>query len=493
MKTKNALLLISTRFLSLIVAFFMMPYILSWVGADAYGIFLFAGVFSAYTAVFDFGPGLQRGLVRAAVKQDWDSFRSYQRTYALYGVYVTVAALTLYVVVAAIYRTEKLPVVETTLIFAAVALNTAMSVYLNAFGPTFAAVQKLHYSTLITTLKDAVGVAIGILTAYYTRSMVWVAMSALVTTLLGIALNALVARRAGIPADLRPRREKEAFEDCKTIAIRNVGNNFLGYTATKSDRMLIGAFVRPPSVLADYNFAIRPVEILIELLRGTVTALTPQMIRAVEESDVRAAEELRRNGLIMWTLGVMGVFLPAVVGDHFLKLWLKGAAPENGGLLMALMGLYFALDLQYLSFGPLFYAKGTPHRLVKFAAFNAAVTLTLTLPLYHWIGLVGVAAMNVGINLLLYIPRMRTCQRELSVPLYLRDYTLRSIGVLALGLSLFAAGTALFQLPLFAARPILTIPVAAGLCIAGFLLCFSLKLCPVPLALLNRWNRLLRR
>jgi O-antigen/teichoic acid export membrane protein len=484
MKARNSALLVASRFVGSALGFFTLPLLLKWVGKEAYGVLLYSFTIQTYVGLVDVGftLGAQKYTIEALLDNDHERVVRIQRCQSFLCLLTGFAGWFVYFILAFALMSHfsVLTHAQTFTIFFLAGASFIAAIYGQVLTTTAVAYDRYSALTIATTAKDIVQNAILIYLGWHYRSVTMLAWGYAIGTVLGLAVLYGLLRLAKAPIYVKPLADWPLIREISTIGVRNYPNNVVGNLANRSDKVILGLAESRVSVFADYSFATKPIELLYDLMRPALITITAEITRDLKKSQEAAATAQYRNGLIMWTLGCCAMVPTTAVGDAFLRAWLHNGGVEYGGIIMGLMGFYYASEFHNLCLATLFNAKGTPHRLIGFAAGNALATVILTIPMYRWLGLPGVALMNAVIEVVQWPFRIWITTKEFDVPFPAVEYGIRCAGVLAvcigtLLLGRMAMGTAALTHSKFA-----FLPVGALLLAVSVTLCFGLKITPMP-------------
>lgn len=159
------------------------------------------------------------------------------------------------------------------------------------------------------------------------------------------------------------------------------------------DSAVIGFFMPDsPQSISIFGIGTRLPSIAFSAI-GTIGAvLMPKFSGLSETGDKKSiAKLLDRASLATGLLAALVLVNLAVIGPHFLELWLKKPwIPTSGWIMRILLPAYFVSLLTGPSAG-LLVGRGQPRGLMLVTVGEAAANFVLSVALVHWLGIFGVA------------------------------------------------------------------------------------------------------
>ena len=485
------------RLVAAAISFFAVRYYLDWFGKEGYGVYLVAGTVMQYLNLLDlnYGVGAQKFMVEALLKGEReraDRIMRSQMTLYLGTALLGLVALSLFGALVP-FTKDGTPRLQSFAAFAFTGVIFATNLLTQTLTNGALAHGKMMVAVQSAVFKDTLIAVSTLLFAFYLRTIAGLAFGAALGSVVSLAFFVLLLRRRA--PEVRPAIgwDWPLVKEFSRIGLRNVPNSVVGSLANRGDRLLLSFGAGTTATLTDYANASKPDDLAFTLLGPIVPLFTPEVTRSLKEGSEAAARTVNRNGLTIWAVGCALVLVPTAGGDVLLRLWIHDKTVAQGGLVMALMAIYFVSELHFNVLASLFLAKGNPHRLFRFPLANAILTLVLTLPLYRAYGLVGVAAMNATIALAQLAPRAAMCDAELDGRFRWKAYLGRCLAIVGvsglawLGLRL---GMARVDAPGVGKATLLLSLLACLLAGGGVLaLFFATGLAPIPGVLAARLRR----
>ncbi len=304
-------------------------------------------------------------------------------------------------------------------------------------------------------------------------------------SLAGLLLKGgMLARAEGLSV-LMPRLEAPLAREVLGVGWRVYLTNLSSKIGSTVDKLIIEP-VLGPGAMAVYNLAGRIPQVMLETFTRLSEAITPNMARVAEHEPALFGALLRKNVLTVTTVASAGIVAIGGLGTPLVQAWLRKSDPA-AGLVVLLMALYYGLEQHFSTMTRGFYARNRILWMLPFTLWNTSVTLLLTAFFARRFGIVGVAGMNLGIDLVQIVPITWITVRVLAPDIAFRPFLLRTAGILGAAFGVALVFFALTRgVPLGAASfAWLPLAWAPGAIVLALLLGTGLGMMPDAV-----WNRL---
>jgi hypothetical protein len=201
---------------------------------------------------------------------------------------------------------------------------------------------------------------------------------------------------------LLPKYDRAVCSEIFNNGFRSYVGSVTSRVGSHLDKVIVSS-VLGEGLGAVYGTACRIPQMLLETLARFGDIISPELIRASRTSGNRFNELFIRNSGFIATLGVCGIMVICAIGEPLVKLLLQNQT-SNVGLVVFLMGIYCAFEMNSTSYVRAFAAHNKAYYTIPFSIFNAIVTAVLTKTVALSYGLVGLASMNIAIDLVQFIP-----------------------------------------------------------------------------------------
>lgn len=493
-KTQGALLISSARTVTMLLQIVAVPYILKCLGQHDYGVVFFAISVTRYIAILD--PGLSDGatlsLLRAfAPGSTADAGRLWRTSVVTIGLHYTVGGLLFAWIGSKLNLSEMSGVGNTSLVLGAAAFSWAFmnlafanTVYMNARGEY----KRLAINNVISAV---VGTAASVVLVGVFRTPV--------AYLIGMALGPAVAFLAGAwhyRSDIIVRSGSFASwtvtKEFLSLGLRNYGNRIANVLSGTADRVLLGGAVSQ-SLLGHYQNCTRIPEALGDLTSSVGQTTQPELSKAFLAGPESFAKSVHRNTLIAFAIGVCFILVPTAYAAPILRLWLGERAYAGGANVMLGMGVYRSLEMYLGILGMTMFVAGKAAWALPFTLWNGLVRVILTIPMARWIGLEGVALMNVGIHACQVLPATWFVAKRVAPGVPLRPHIAKLLMISGIGAAFVTVGRMVSESSFVMRHPALCIVLVPATCAAAAIATFGLRLADTPEVIQQLLRRALRK
>jgi O-antigen/teichoic acid export membrane protein len=434
---------------TLLVGFFLTPYLFRKLGDAPYGIWAFVESLLAYLTLFDLG--LSVCVVRYVAKHhatgERDPLNRLVSSTLAFFVLLAFGALCVGVGLIAIF----LPnlhcdgLTQTELIaFAAVMLgNLVVTLPLSVFPSILDGLEKFAAKSLIRIAFLAVRTVGTVAIVDQSASLVSLALWITLINLAEHAAMILLAFRLlpGLQPALR-FVDRATLREVRGYSLDAFLAMISGRVCVQSGPILVGLLFGSIPV-AIFSLASRLIEFAKALLRTATNTLTP----AVSSLDARGQDDAIRGILLNGTRWVLYLMLPVqlglvIFGRAFLETWLNSAATADAcAPTLSILSIGLSLVVAQSVASRILYGTGRLRTFARMTVVEAAANLGLSLALGIPFGLpgiaVGIIVPNVLMNLWVIGHTLR--QYDLSWTVYLHRAWLRPTGLVMIPVAIWLA------------------------------------------------------
>ena len=429
-RTRNTLYLSAARLLGQAVGFFSFPLILGILGKEGWGVCSMLLALSVFVGLLDLGlgEGLCRMLVarvgRGEMEEASSIHRAIERVVLIAG-----GVQVLAFVVLALMRGESLP------LYVLAGLTLVARTALMNLSTWFAAhhdFRDIAIANVINNLLGSVG-ALGLVLWMRRPEALFIAW--LMAGLISTAYIRLRIRKLGlVGAGYTAEHVREASIFSRSYFASKVATAF----QQGSDRLAI-QHVLGNGALGQYSSGCRLPETANEVL-PLYSIAGPEMIQAREKGPEEFAQSVNHNLRMALLVAMVAIAIPCSFGPVFGRVWLGPNFIPEIGWVMALMGSYYAVGVYMSMSAHVILATGKAQQILPFTLFNASVTLFGSPYIAKHYGIVGVAVMNVSINVLLIVPLTWVTLRLAMAPSAARSALSALSGIFLIGCLAVATG-----------------------------------------------------
>jgi len=388
---------------------FFVPYYLSYIGVESYGLI---GIFSsiqAFIVLLDFGlsPTLNRELARLSVVEDktremHDIKRTLEIPNWICAVFIALLLCLLAPLIARYWLNPKDLSVETltqTLII--IAVNIALQFSVNFYTGGLMGLQKQLSLSLINTVCGTLRtVGAFLVLVYVTRTiqrfLLWQGLIAL----LQVVLMALTLKSSLPEASGKGRFQKDSLRKIWRFAAGMTGLTIVSLILTQTDKVILSRMLNLEA-FGYYTLAVTIASMAIGMVASSIThAVYPQFSGLVSLADETALRELYHRSCQVMSVFIFPVMIIlALFSYDILLIWTrKEDIAANTYLLLSLVAI--GNGLQSLMWLP--HTLQLAHGWTKLAFYLNVTAIVFLVPLMifgvYQYGAVGGAAVWVILN-----------------------------------------------------------------------------------------------
>lgn len=398
--TKHLLAGSALRFISLVanvvIAFFMMPFVIASLGDRWYGLWVVVGTLTSYYGFLDLGlsSATQRFFATALARNDSRELNTILATaLTIFGALALVALAVTGIIVAAAPFFLKNP--DDAVVFRWVAglLGVGVSAALPNYVLTGLVTAHLRYDQVsyVQLGKLLLRSTLFVWALHGGYGIVALAAITVGVDLLGYVTIAWLARRAAPWMELHSRY----FSAQQTRALFGFGvYAFLTSIADKLrfgvDDLVLAAF-SSLSVVTHYNIAVRLADYLLQALGSLLGIMTPVFARSfADRSHGQLREQFLSASRVGVLLGCCAGGACIVFGRPFIELWM-GPAYLDAYVPLVILVFAMTIDAMQIPTVNALYAVARHKFFAYMTAADALANVLLSLLLVRRYGMVGVA------------------------------------------------------------------------------------------------------
>lgn len=394
---KNVIAGWSAHLVTVLIGFFLLPYILEVLGDARYGAWLLVNAVAAYSGVIyaGFGATICRYVADSSTRKEWD--RLNQIVSSVQGVYFGTASIVLlatlgFVLLAPwLNKWGETPIHEVQFSIFIVGATIALGMVASVYGGVLIGTQQLHIKRGI---EVTCGVMRGVLTVIMlTRSwgLVQLSLVFFAVTVLEHGLSAWFAYRHVPTLSVHPWNiQRSVLNECFSFSAFNAVALAAEYLIYFTDTIVIGV-VMGPEAIVPYQIGLR------------IAQMIQLPIAQIGEAILPKAGELHANSnrvelgqLVAKAMGVAfllsgGFFIGgAYFGEVLIHTWI-GHSLTHSHTVMSLLLAAQLVSLPMLIIRKALLGSGEVRVPAFIDLLEAALNLILSLILIQYWGVVGVA------------------------------------------------------------------------------------------------------
>ena len=438
--------------ISIVVSFFLAPFVVHNLGNELYGVWTIINQFTGYMYLFDLGvrESVIRNTSHSVAKKDPKILEDVLSVSFIIYFFISIGTILVSLVLAlyfsAIFGVEESIATTASITVLLVGATIAQFFIFNIFSGVLMGLQRydiFNVVNILTTLLKAAAFVILLKSGY---TIVAMAASQMILGFLGGLYLLYSAKRAasvhGVRFKVRFRLDAELRKVARKVVnysafvvINNLGQKIVFMT----DAIVIGIFM-PVASVTFYAIAGTLIEYLRKLVVVTAQVLMPMVAHYSALDDNERIEKTVVDGsklTLFISFPVSLVFI--VLGGEFIALWMGEEFREQSGLVLLILAISQIFSAPHQTLSSVLYGMDRHKMLAFFRIGEAAANLILSIVLLHLYGIAGVA---LGTT----IPHI------ILTAIILPAYTTRVIGMNLLGYYLRS-----YIRPIIAAIPFLAI------------------------------------
>lgn len=417
-------------FTTLVVSFFLTPFLLHRLGDVGFGLWVLMGVFTGYYGLLDLGTrnAIIRYVARFLATKDLENLAAVVSTslvsYSVLGMgLVVVTALTAWKLELILeISPEWVSTAKALLVI--IGLGTAAGLPLNLFAGILEGMQRFAWIGIVQVVSTLLRA--GLIVAALNRGYGLLAVGAITVSLNLLSYLVYLVLVLRLCQELRLRWSYVQKSTLQMLAGFGLLTFWIGIAQKLrfgTDALVIGSFL---SVQAISMFAIssKLIDYTSEIVQNMAQIFTPMSSQFDARQDM---ERLRRvlvvgnryASLVIFPLAAILIFL----GPTIIQMWVGSAYLASYPVLVILI-VPMTLYLSQAASTKVLYGMGKHAMLARVLFLEGSANLLLSILLIRWYGIVGVAlgtAIPLACTSLLFLPRHLCRLLGLRLGEYLRE------------------------------------------------------------------------
>jgi O-antigen/teichoic acid export membrane protein len=329
---------------SLLVGFFLMPFVLHTLGKGQYGAWIFISSFTSYTALMylGFGDTIKRFVAAYQACQNWDKLN--RTVNVILAVYVVTASLVLIAAGLLCWQSPNFrdwdanALLEVRLVILVLGLNVACGMVGSVFGGVLLGIQRFDLQRGVTIGADLLRVTLTLLLLHAEWGLLTLA-GILLTVSLAENLAYLVLAFVHVKSlSIRLRFLCMAtLRECFGFSLFALIGNMACQLINATDTIIIG-LVLGAEAIVPYFVAQRLSQFIQRPLMQIGEVCMPKAGELHARSDTAGIQQLVIRGMSLAFLLSAGVWIGAAFfGDALILTWVRDPYPESHTILIVLL------------------------------------------------------------------------------------------------------------------------------------------------------------
>jgi|GEM_PF-4284374 len=381
-----------------ITAFAMMPYVIHYIGDEAYGVWILINAVSGYLGLFKLGfrPSINKHVSHYKALSEFAKMREFVAATILAFVCVAGGAFVVSAIVA--YSLPNwtdldsglLEMAQVLILFAGAQM--AIALMGTVYGGVISGYQRYDINAGIEISVIVVRAAIIFFLLPYFTSLYAVALTHFAITIIGYFVTIYFGRRVAPVKALKvfikpPKDISDTIIKFNSISFAIGGLSIL---VKYADSIIVGALISTAAI-THYAVGGRLIKYTSDLLSVTTRVIAP----AISELD--AKNDVKKIGVLVLNVTKFACFVSFAIllclvlqGQEFIFLWMGGGYEESYNILFILALAYFFICPQQVV-NPLLFGTSKHDLLLKLLLIETVISLPLAFYLGEQQGMVGVA------------------------------------------------------------------------------------------------------
>lgn len=399
MKNKSLGIILSYMLtvIDIIVAIFFVPFLLSSLGDNEYGLYRLMLSTASYLSVLDFGIGgtITRYVVKYKVEKNKEKEENFVAMglviYAVLSVFIVILAVIISIFIPRIYASSIPPenTYKAQFMFLILCSTTALSLFNHAYNGLITAYEKFIFMRVSNILKIVLRILLIVAGITLIKSALVIAIVDFSLSVLLLICNIFYSKLV-LKFHVKLHKwnwnlAKEALLFTSAILIQAVINQF----NTNVDNAALGVFTSTATV-AMYSLALQVYTMYSTISTSVSSVYLPSISSSVFEgkSDREITKKVvvpSRLQLIMLLLALVGFI---IFGNQFISVWVGN---KYNGLyaLICILLISSTLELSQNSITSVLKAKNKMHGMVAILSISTLYNAVLTFILVPKFGAIG--------------------------------------------------------------------------------------------------------
>lgn len=342
---KNILAGWGGHLITVVIGFFMMPYILGTVGEAQYGAWVFINAIAGYSTMIygGFGATICRYVADLSAKEDWKRLNHFVSS--IQTVYFGTAALAMsFTGVCAWFATgltnwQMLPVTEIRLSILIVGGTISLGMIGSVYGGVLIGLQRIDVKRGIEVGMGLLRLALTLLCLHQQYGLITLALIFLAVTLSEHLISAVFAYRLLPTLSVAPWHTRaDVMKECFGFSAFNAVALVAEYLIFFTDTVVIGIVLGPLAVVP-YQIGLRIAQMIQVPVAQIGEAIMPKAGELHAKRDTHLLGKVVSKGMGIAFLISCGFFIGAAYfGEMLIETWIGRVYPTSALVMTILIG-----------------------------------------------------------------------------------------------------------------------------------------------------------
>jgi len=394
---KNILAGWSAHLVTVLIGFFLMPYILGTVGEAQYGAWVFINAIAGYSSMIyaGFGATICRYVADLSSRKEWQRLNVVVSTIQAFyccGALLVVAVTSLFAWWApALDKWGELPVGQIQVSILILGLTIGLGMVASVYGGVLVGTQRLAVKHGIEMSMGIIRLLLTLLCLQQQYGLITLSLIFLVATILEHSASAWFAYRSLPQLSIAPwRAERQAAAECVHFSAFSAIAQLAEYLIYFTDTVIIGLILGPVAVVP-YQIGLRIAQMIQIPIAQIGEAVLPKAGELYALNDRAGLARLVHQGMGVAFL-LAGGFLVGTCyfGDLLIRTWI-GAQYASSQTVLVLLVASQLIALPMVVVRKALLGIGQVRVQAWIDLLEAFLNLVLSLLFIQWWGIIGVA------------------------------------------------------------------------------------------------------
>lgn len=387
----------AAHLVTLLVGFFLVPFVLRRIGEEGYGVWVFLNSVAGYSSLLylGFGPTVCRYVTQHKARGEWNAVNhvasSVMAVYSIAALGVLLLGGGFAAVSPLIDKWGGTPILEVQAAVLILGLNLAVGMVFSVYGGVLLAAKRFDLYGIVQGCTALVRLGLTVLCLERQYGLVILAGIFLAVTIVENVLTAAFAYREFPTLSIGPRWvRRNVLKECFSFSVYNAIHGVSVQLIHFTDTIVIG-LVLGPKAIVPYYIGSRLVQMAQTPLEKIGDVVLPSAGELHARNEQRRLVELLMKGMTLVMLLAGGLWIGAAYfGDQVVLAWMGESYAESHLIMLILLAGQVASQ-PMLVVRQVLLAKGIVRGPAIFGIVEAFGNLVLSLVLIQLIGIVGVA------------------------------------------------------------------------------------------------------
>jgi O-antigen/teichoic acid export membrane protein len=322
----------SSHFFGVASLLFLFPFLITNIGAEKYGFFIFLSTINGIASVanFGFGEATLRFVALYYKKDDIPTIKKILTT-SLF-IYVIIGALLasiIYLLAPQISELLKEKSIDSQLAIYLIKVSITTFIIRFTFG-IFAmvpqAIERFDISSKITIIETTLRVALYVLVIFKGYGLIGLVYCEFILALIYVVLNYIVSATIFKKVWFLGRFSKEIFKEMFSYSIYSGSSQIIGLLWQYSDRILLGYFIGT-SAIAYFSVPQQIIFKILGLISAGAAVLFPKFSVEIINNDIKLI--FKKFTLLLLSISIVSFAVLSLIMPEFLTLWISAEFAEE--------------------------------------------------------------------------------------------------------------------------------------------------------------------